>query len=87
MPKRVIQGVVVSDKMQKSIVVQVERQKQHPLYKKVIRVRKKYMAHDAEESAKEGDIVRIVEARPVSKRKNWQLLEVVERGTGGGSDA
>ncbi|MEP0813882.1 MAG: 30S ribosomal protein S17 [bacterium] len=87
MPKRIIQGVVVSDKMQKSIVVQVERQKQHPLYKKVIRVRKKYMAHDSEESAKEGDIVKIIEARPISKCKNWQLLEVVERGTGGEGNA
>lgn len=83
MPRRVITGVVVSDKMQKSIVVEVVRQKQHALYKKVIRVRKKYIAHDPEDSAKEGDTVKIVECRPISKRKSWELQAVVAHSEGG----
>lgn len=87
MPKRIITGVVVSDKMQKSIVVQVERRKRHPLYKKFLSVRKKYMAHDPEESAHIGDTVRIIECRPISKCKTWQLQEVVEKGIGGDEDA
>ncbi len=87
MPKRTITGVVVSDKMQKSIVVQVERRKRHPIYKKFLRVRKNYMAHDPEESARIGDTVRIIECRPISKHKSWELQEVVEKGIGGGEDA
>lgn len=87
MPKRIITGVVVSDKMQKSIVVQVERKKRHPLYKKFMSVRKKYMAHDPEESARIGDTVRILECRPISKRKTWELHDVLEKGIGGGENA
>lgn len=87
MPKRIITGVVVSDKMQKSIVVQVERQKQHRLYKKVIRIRKKYMAHDPGEAARVGDKVRIIECRPISRRKRWELLEVMGIREGGAGDA
>ncbi|MCD6118801.1 30S ribosomal protein S17 [bacterium] len=83
MPKKIITGVVVSNKMQKSIVVQVERRKQHPLYKKYISIRKKYIAHDAEESARKGDRVKIIECRPISKRKTWELLEIIGRGKGG----
>ena len=74
MPKRIMQGVVVSDKMEKSVVVNVERRTQHPLYKKFIRRSKKYVAHDENNSCKEGDVVQIQECRPISKRKNWKVL-------------
>ena len=72
-------GEVVSTKMQKTIVVEVSRRVPHPLYKRIIGKRKKFYAHDAEGSAKTGDIVRIVECRPLSKLKRWQLAEVVRR--------
>ena len=74
MPKRIMEGVVVSDKMDKSVVVNVERRTQHPLYKKFIRRSKKYIAHDSNNVCKEGDIVKIRECRPISKRKNWEVL-------------
>ena len=74
MPKRIMQGVVVSDKMDKSVVVNVERRTQHPLYKKFIRRSKKYVAHDENNAGKEGDVVQIQECRPISKRKNWEVL-------------
>jgi len=74
MPRRVMQGVVVSDKMQKSVVVMVERQVMDPLYKKVIRRSKRYMAHDENETCKVGDVVRIRECRPLSKRKRWEIV-------------
>ena len=70
MPKRIMQGVVVSDKMDKTVVVNVERRKQHPLYKKFIRLSKKYVAHDEGNSCKAGDLVQIEECRPISKRKS-----------------
>ena len=73
-------GIVVSDRMAKTIVVRVERKKPHPLYGKVIRNLKKFYAHDEKGEAKPGDKVRIVETRPMSKLKRWQLVEVVERG-------
>ncbi len=69
-----MQGVVVSDKMDKTIVVKIERKIKHPLYKKYIRRTKKYAAHDEANVAKIGDIVRIQECRPVSKRKHWEVL-------------
>jgi small subunit ribosomal protein S17 len=72
-------GQVVSTKMQKTIVVEVSRRVPHPLYKRIVGKRKKFYAHDAEESAKTGDIVRIVECRPLSKLKRWQLAEVIRR--------
>ena len=72
-------GQVVSTKMQKTIVVEVSRRVPHPLYKRIIGKRKKFYVHDAEESAKTGDIVRIVECRPLSKLKRWKLAEVVRR--------
>ena len=75
MPKRVMQGVVVSDKMDKTVVVNVERRKQHPLYKKFIRLSKKYVAHDESNSCKAGDLVQIQECRPISKRKTWVVIE------------
>lgn len=74
MPRRVLQGIVVSDGMDKSIVVKVERTFMHPLYKKYIRRSKKYMAHDEDNSAKVGDRVSIRECRPLSKRKFWEVI-------------
>jgi small subunit ribosomal protein S17 len=72
-------GEVVSTKMAKTIVVEVSRRVPHPLYKRIIGKRKKFYAHDPEGSANLGDIVRIVECRPLSKLKRWQLAEVVRR--------
>lgn len=74
MPKRVMQGVVVSDKMDKTVVVRVERRVQHPIYKKFIRLSKKYVAHDELNEVKAGDIVRIRECRPLSRSKRWEVL-------------
>ena len=78
MPRRIMQGVVVSDKMDKSVVVNVERRTQHPLYKKFIRRSKKYVAHDENNSCKKGDVVQIQECRPISKRKNWEVVAASE---------
>ena len=75
MPKRILQGTVVSDKNDKTIVVEVERRYTHPLYKKVVRRSKKYHAHDENNLAKVGDRVRIQETAPISKSKRWLLLE------------
>ena len=77
-------GVVTSDKMQKSIVVLVTRTTKHPLYKKYIRVRKKFIAHDENSQARIGDFVRIEECRPISKRKSWSLAEVIRVAPGTG---
>jgi small subunit ribosomal protein S17 len=74
MPRRVLQGVVVSDKGEKTVVVLVERRVMHPIYKKFIKRTKKYMAHDETDSLKTGDSVRIRECRPISKRKHWEVL-------------
>jgi small subunit ribosomal protein S17 len=74
MPRRVLQGVVVSDKTDKTIVVLVERRVMHPIYKKFIRQSKKYMAHDEANGCKTGDVVRIRECRPLSKRKRWEVV-------------
>lgn len=82
MPKKQLEGVVVSDKMAKSIVVRVERRTRHPLYGKVIRSSKRYQAHDPENSAQSGDRVRIIECKPISKNKKWRLSEIVEKGEG-----
>jgi small subunit ribosomal protein S17 len=71
-------GRVVSDKMQKSVVVLVERRKSHPIYKKVMRRSVKFMAHD-ELGSGEGDLVRIVESRPMSARKRWQVVEIIAK--------
>ena len=80
MPRRVLSGVVVSDKMQKTVVVSVESTKRHMLYNKVLRTAKKYLAHDEEGVCKEGDMVRIEESRPLSHRKRWRVIEVIKRG-------
>jgi small subunit ribosomal protein S17 len=74
MPKRVLQGVVVSDKMDKTIVVKVERRIMHPVYKKFIRMSKKYAAHDEANKFKTGDTVRIRECRPLSRSKRWEVV-------------
>ena len=74
MPRRVLQGKVVSDKAEKTIVVQVDRLIQHPLYKKFIRRSKKYMGHDSGNTKKVGDMVQIRECRPVSKNKHWEVV-------------
>ncbi len=74
MPKRVMQGVVVSDKMDKTVTVKVEHRIMHPLYKKFIRRSKKYAAHDEDNACKIGDTVSIRECRPISKRKKWEVL-------------
>ena len=75
MPKRVLVGRVVSDKMDKTITVLVERRVMHPLYKKFIRRSKKYAAHDETNLCREGDMVSIEECRPISKRKSWLVIE------------
>lgn len=75
MAKRVLQGVVVSDRMDKTVVVQIERKVRHPLYGKIIRLTKKYHAHDEENRCQVGDTVAIQEWRPISKKKRWMVLE------------
>ncbi len=72
-------GRVVSDKMDKTVVVKVERTKRHPLYGKVITVSKKFMAHDPKNECRVGDLVRIMESRPISRRKRWVVVEILER--------
>jgi small subunit ribosomal protein S17 len=75
MPKRTLQGVVVSDKQQKTVVVRVERRFTHPLLKKTVRRSKKYHAHDEKNEFNVGDIVRIEEHRPISKLKRWTVVQ------------
>ncbi|TVQ80621.1 MAG: 30S ribosomal protein S17 [Flavobacteriales bacterium] len=72
-------GVVTSSKMEKSIVVSVERRKKHPKYGKFITLTNKFHAHDEKNECNEGDLVRIMETRPLSKTKNWRLVEIIER--------
>ena len=76
--RRVKQGVVVSDKMNKTVVVRVERKMRHPIYEKVIIRAKKYYAHDENNACKVGQTVVIMESRPLSKLKNWRVVETVE---------
>ena len=82
MPKRVLTGTVVSDKGDKTVVVNVERKVKHPLYGKIIRRSKKYHAHDEGNAYKTGETVRIEETRPISKTKTWQVIERVQAGKG-----
>ena len=78
--KKIRQGKVVSGKkMEKSIVVAIERQVKHPIYKKYYKQTKKLMAHDEENECNIGDTVRVIESRPLSARKRWRLLDIVER--------
>ena len=75
MPKRILQGTVVSDKNDKTVVVKVERRFTHPLFKKTVRRSKNYKAHDEENACKTGDLVSIQESKPISKDKRWVVLQ------------
>lgn len=79
--RRVLLGTVVSDKMEKSIVVQIIRRYKHPVYRKYINERLRYKAHDERNEAKLGDVVRIVSSRPLSRGKRWRLQGIVEKAT------
>ena len=79
MPKRERQGVVISNKMDKTVVVKVASYNQHPKYKKIIETTKNYKAHDAENKCDEGDIVKIIESKPISSSKSWVVSEIVEK--------
>lgn len=81
--RRSMVGTVVSNKMDKTVVVLVERLGRHPLYKKVVKRRKKFKAHDAENACQVGDVVRISESRPLSKEKRWVVEEIVRAGQRG----
>ena len=74
MPRRVLQGIVVSDACDKTVIVRVERRVMHPIYKKFVSRSKKYAAHDADNRYRAGDAVRIEESRPISKRKSWVVI-------------
>jgi small subunit ribosomal protein S17 len=73
------EGVVVSDKMDKTVVVNVERRVRHPLYARIVRHTKRYKVHDEHNQAQVGDRVRIMETRPLSKEKRWRLVEIIQR--------
>ena len=75
MPKKILTGVVVSDKPNKTITVMVERKYSHPVFKKVVKVRKKYNAHDENNKFKNGDVVSIIESKPFSKNKKFQVMD------------
>lgn len=77
--KKIYSGVVVSDKMDKTIVVAIEKRKLHRLYKKYVISTKKVKAHDEKNEAKSGDKVRVIQSRPISREKCWQLLEIIEK--------
>ena len=77
--RKVRTGVVVSDKMDKTVVVRIDRQMRHPLYRKIVRRSEKLAAHDQTNDAHVGDRVRVIETRPMSKTKRWRVVEVVER--------
>ena len=81
MPKKVYTGEVISDKMQKTVVVAVTNLTQHPLYKKTIKKVARFKAHDEENTCKKGDTVSIIESRPLSKDKRWKVMKVIERGS------
>ncbi len=77
MPKRQLKGIVISDKMKKTVVVRVERIKEHPKYKRRYKIHKKYKAHDEKEEYKIGDMVVIKECRPLSKDKTWRIIKKI----------
>lgn len=81
-PRTTVTGTVVSSKMKDTITVSEERSVRHPLYGKYLRRATKYYAHDAGNTAREGDVVEIVQTRPLSKLKNWRLVRIVRRGPG-----
>lgn len=74
MPKRILQGTVVSDKNAKTVIVKVSRRVRHPIYKKFLTTSKRYAAHDAQDKCKVGDAVKIIECRPISKSKRWEIV-------------
>jgi small subunit ribosomal protein S17 len=76
MPKRILQGTVVSDKNEKTVVVRVERRFAHPLLQKTVRRSKKYKAHDEQNTVKTGDVVSIEECAPISKDKRWRVVQI-----------
>lgn len=80
--RKVLLGEVVSNRMQKTITVKVERRLRHPIYERVVKRSKKFHAHDEHNECQIGDLVRIVETRPLSKSKCWRLLEIVQRRVG-----
>jgi small subunit ribosomal protein S17 len=77
--RKVLVGRVISDKMQKTVVVDVERLKPHPLFGKVVRHQRRYKAHDEENTCRVGDTVRIIESKPLSKEKRWVVTDILER--------
>lgn len=77
--RKIRQGIVVSDKMDKTVVVNVERVTRHPLYGKRMKRSKKYHAHDAENNCRQGDVVEIMETRPLSKTKRWRVVRIVKK--------
>ncbi len=77
--RRRMVGVVVSDKTAKTIVVEIDRTVRHPVYRKVLRRSQRYMAHDEQDEAREGDLVQIVESRPLSARKRWRLEQILRK--------
>jgi small subunit ribosomal protein S17 len=80
MPKKIYSGKVVSDKMEKTVVVAVTRTFQHPLYKKTVKKITKFKAHDEENKCQTGDKVQIIESRPLSKDKRWEVIKIMESG-------
>jgi len=79
MPRRILTGEVVSDKMDKTVVVEVKRQIKHSVTGKRVKKTKKFMAHDDENKCKIADVVRIIESKPISKHKRWEVLEIMKR--------
>ena len=77
--RKTLTGIVVSDVADKTVIVKVERRIQHPVYKKMVRKSKRFMAHDQENSSGIGDTVKIIESRPISKNKKWRLAEIIEK--------
>ncbi len=77
--RKTLTGIVVSDVADKTVVVKVERRIQHPVYKKMVRKSKRFMAHDQENISGIGDTVKIIESRPISKNKKWRLAEIIEK--------
>jgi small subunit ribosomal protein S17 len=76
--RKTMVGIVVSDKMDKTVVIAIENYEQHPVYKKIVKRTKKYKAHDEENACKVGDKVKIMETRPLSKEKNWRVVQILE---------
>lgn len=79
MDRKSVVGRVISNKMDKTVVVEVEYRRRHPLYRKIVRERRHFMAHDEANACQEGDVVRLVETRPLSRLKRWRVVEVVTR--------